>query len=174
MPKRSSQARKFRSSSREGFDKRLQRRRNAAAEPPAFTRPRRQTVANAHRDWCRAGVKPPRPPTVDGSVPANPKKGRPCGRPCKSSGWLRGQDSNLRPLGYEPAQILARLFRSMVYGDPVVWFLPLFGRFCGRSVVENDTRFYNRSHLRLLKWKGRTGPHPNQQRNPRGGSNATA
>jgi len=44
---------------------------------------------------------------------------------------------NPRPLGYESNPIVARPFCSITYGDDVLWFFLLFGRFCGRSVVEN-------------------------------------
>ena len=44
---------------------------------------------------------------------------------------------NPRPLGCESNPIVARPFCSITYGDDVPWFFLLFGRFCGRSVVEN-------------------------------------
>ena len=57
-------------------------------------------------------------------------------RPIRKDSWLRGRDLNPRPLGYEPTRVLARLFCSIIYVLPVPWFFLLFGRFCGRNVVE--------------------------------------
>src|SRR5439155_15925094 len=65
--------------------------------------------------------------------------------------WLRGEDLNLRPLGYESNHIVARPFCSISYGDGGPWFLPLFGRFCGRSVVKKSAQRLPKDGTRILR-----------------------
>ncbi len=47
-------------------------------------------------------------------------------RPRYKFGWLRGQDLNLRPLGYEPDKLMARLCLSCSYVHGVLRFSTLF------------------------------------------------
>jgi len=59
--------------------------------------------------------------------------------------------SPLPPWNNESNQIVARPFRSISYGDGDPWFLPLFGQFCGRSLVKKSPQRLPKDGTRILR-----------------------